>query len=192
MFKVARCRANGFVDVHDVCASGSGTQTPVQADPLCAGISTGRLERPHCAPDFASSLQFTWATGDRGQSPRRRRPHCSRHGREVDTRWLYHHAYIAHCARIQSRTGAICLTTRSRFAPIARLAQVQNILIAHPTVPARTLKEFIRSLQKHNPANSTTELRRWRNGAFCWRTAQKHDRNRHRPHPVQGRWTCNQ
>ena len=36
------------------------------------------------------------------------------------------------------------------FAPIARLAQVQNILIAHPTVPARTLKEFI-ALAKARP-----------------------------------------
>jgi tripartite-type tricarboxylate transporter receptor subunit TctC len=29
------------------------------------------------------------------------------------------------------------------FAPVARLASIENVVLVHPTVPAKTLKEFI-------------------------------------------------
>ena len=36
------------------------------------------------------------------------------------------------------------------FAPVARLASIENVMLVHPTVPAKTLKEFI-ALARSNP-----------------------------------------
>lgn len=36
------------------------------------------------------------------------------------------------------------------FAPVARLASIENVMVVHPSVPARTLKEFI-ALARANP-----------------------------------------
>lgn len=36
------------------------------------------------------------------------------------------------------------------FAPVARLASIENVMLVHPTVPVRTLKEFI-ALARSNP-----------------------------------------
>jgi len=36
------------------------------------------------------------------------------------------------------------------FAPVARLATIENVLVVHPSVPAKTLKEFV-ALARRNP-----------------------------------------
>lgn len=36
------------------------------------------------------------------------------------------------------------------FAPIARLASIENVMVVHPSVPAKTLKEFV-ALARRNP-----------------------------------------
>lgn len=35
------------------------------------------------------------------------------------------------------------------FAPVARVASIQNIMLVHPSVPAKTLKEFIQLVRAH-------------------------------------------
>ncbi len=39
--------------------------------------------------------------------------------------------------------------TERDFAPVARLASIQNVLLVHPSVPAKTLQQFIRLARDH-------------------------------------------
>jgi tripartite-type tricarboxylate transporter receptor subunit TctC len=48
--------------------------------------------------------------------------------------------------------GSLRYDAQKDLAPIARLTNIPNVLIVHPTVPAKTLREFV-NLARKQPGN---------------------------------------
>ena len=71
------------------------------------------------------------------------------------------------------------------FAAVSRGMETPSVLVVHPSVPATTMQELA---QLAEPAAGRADLRVDRfAAAAAGRALQAHDRDQHRPRPVQGR-----
>ena len=72
------------------------------------------------------------------------------------------------------------------FTPIARLASIENVMLVHPSVPAKTLKEFI-ALARSRPGKLNYGSASRYHEPSCQRASEEPREDQCRPRPLQGR-----